>query len=111
MKFIFRSKVSTTKDTKLHKEERWASLWYLCRVPASPRIDVPMTTVTATTAATRRSTGVRILLWILLLLVVSALAYAYSVARAALPKLDGSIPVNGLSASVKVTRDAHGVPA
>jgi penicillin G amidase len=106
--------VSTTKDTKLHKEERWASLWYLCRVPASPRIDVPMTTVTATTAATRRSTGVRILLWILLillLLVVSALAYAYSVARAALPKLDGSIPVNGLSASVKVTRDAHGVPA
>ena len=106
--------MSTPKDTKLHKEERWASLWYLCRVPASPRIDVPMTTVTATTAATRRSTGVRILLWILLillLLVVSALAYAYSVARAALPKLDGSIPVNGLSTSVKVTRDAHGVPA
>ena len=29
----------------------------------------------------------------------------------ALPKLDGSLPVKGLSAPVRVTRDAHGVPA
>jgi penicillin amidase len=73
-----------------------------------------MTTVTATTAPPRLSTGARILLWILLiflLLAMSALAYVYAIARAALPQLDGSIPVNGLSANVKVTRDAHGVPA
>jgi penicillin amidase len=36
--------------------------------------------------------------------------YAYSVARAALPELDGTLKVSGLSAPVKVTRDLHGVP-
>ena len=62
----------------------------------------------------RPSTRLRILLWLLTVLVLVAaivVAYAYFVARAALPQLDGSLPVNGLSASAKVTRDSHGVPA
>jgi penicillin amidase len=62
----------------------------------------------------RRSTGLRILLWLVLivvLLVAVVAAGAYIVARAALPQLDGSLPVKGLSAAVKVTRDSHGVPA
>ena len=37
--------------------------------------------------------------------------YAYFIARSALPQLDGSLSVKGLSAPVNVTRDAHGVPA
>jgi penicillin G amidase len=73
-----------------------------------------MSTFTAASVpASRRSTGFRIFLWLfffLILLVVGALGYAYFVARSALPQLDGSLPVNGLSAPVKVMRDAHGVP-
>ena len=38
-------------------------------------------------------------------------AFAYFVARSALPRLDGTLAVKGLSAPVKVTRDSHGVPA
>ncbi|MGB7608324.1 MAG: penicillin acylase family protein, partial [Candidatus Sulfotelmatobacter sp.] len=38
-------------------------------------------------------------------------AFAYFVARSALPQLDGNLAVKGLSAPVKVTRDSHGVPA
>jgi penicillin G amidase len=74
-----------------------------------------MSTLTVTTVpASRRSTGVRILLWLLLvlvLLVAAVVAFAYFVARSALPQLDGTLAVKGLSASVKVTRDSHGVPA
>src|SRR5258706_1564432 len=74
-----------------------------------------MSTATVTgVPVTRRSTGVRIVLWlglILVLLVASAVAYAYLVARSALPQLDGKLTVHGLSAPVKVTRDNHGVPA
>ncbi len=74
-----------------------------------------MSTLTVTTVpASRRSTGVRILLWLLLvlaLLVAGVVAFAYFVARSALPQLDGTLAVKGLSAPVKVTRDNHGVPA
>jgi penicillin amidase len=74
-----------------------------------------MSTLTATgIASARRSTGWRILLWllaILLLLVVGVVGYAYFAARSALPQLDGNLPVKGLSGPVKVTRDQHGVPA
>ena len=62
----------------------------------------------------RRSTGVRILLWLLSILVVLAVgvvAFAYFVAHSALPQLDGRLQIKGLSAAVKVTRDGHGVPA
>ncbi len=70
-----------------------------------------MSTLTVTG---RHSTGRRIVLWLILILVlltVSVIAYAYFIARAALPQLDGKLQVKGLSAAVKVTRDSHGVPA
>jgi penicillin G amidase len=74
-----------------------------------------MSTLTVTSApASRRSIGVRVLLWLLLILVVLAMgvvAFAYFVVRSALPQIDGGLQVKGLSAVVKVTRDNHGVPA
>ncbi len=74
-----------------------------------------MSTLTVTSApASRRSTGLRILVWLLLILIllaVGVVAFAYFVVRSALPQIDGSLQVKGLSAAVKVTRDNHGVPA
>jgi penicillin amidase len=74
-----------------------------------------MSTLTATgVPVSRRSTRIRILLWLLMivvLLVAGAVASAWFIARSALPQLDGTLPVKGLSATVKVTRDGHGVPA
>src|SRR5580700_12109465 len=74
-----------------------------------------MSTFTATNVpASRRSIGLRIFSWlifILILLIVGVVAYAYIIARAALPQLDGNLSVRGLSAPVKVTRDGHGVPS
>ena len=60
-----------------------------------------------------RSRGVRIFLWLVLivfLLIAGLIGYAYFVARSALPQLDGHLRVAGLSAAVAVTRDGHGVP-
>ncbi|HMK21947.1 MAG TPA: penicillin acylase family protein, partial [Terriglobales bacterium] len=51
--------------------------------------------------------------WIALavvLMLLGAAAYLYYVAASALPQLDGSIRLPGLSAPVTVTRDQHGVP-
>jgi penicillin G amidase len=74
-----------------------------------------MSTFTATRVpASRRSIGLRIFSWlifILILLIAGVVAYAYIIARAALPQLDGNLSVRGLSAPVKVTRDGHGVPS
>jgi len=48
----------------------------------------------------------------LVLLVAAGLAlWGYRIARSALPQLDGSIQISGLSAPVEVIRDGHGVPA
>src|SRR3954467_7828864 len=47
---------------------------------------------------------------ILLLLILAVAAWLYSIARAPLPKLDGSIAVPGLAAKVRVVRDGHGIP-
>ena len=61
----------------------------------------------------RQSPIFRVLFWIFMVLVVLVLAlvgYAYHVAHAALPQLDGTVQVAGLGARVTVTRDAHGVP-
>ena len=44
------------------------------------------------------------------LLVILAVAFAYFMARSALPQLDGTLITKGLSAPVRVTRDTHGVP-
>jgi len=70
--------------------------------PASTRVSM-----------TRRSVAARIFVWLVLLILVligAVVGGAYFVARSALPQLDGSLAVNGLSAQVKVTRDSHGVP-
>src|SRR5438128_4557123 len=44
--------------------------------------------------------------------VISAagIAWLLTIARSALPELDGPLPVSGVSAPVSVTRDTHGVP-
>ena len=55
----------------------------------------------------------RILLWLafaLLLFLSGAVGYAYHLVRSALPQLDGTVSLPGLSARVTVTRDGHGVP-
>ena len=50
------------------------------------------------------------LLIAVLLVALGALAWFYSIARSALPQLDGSLKLPGLSARVTVIRDGHGVP-
>jgi penicillin G amidase len=55
----------------------------------------------------------RIAAFVLIVMVLAALgvgARIYSVARSALPQLDGRLRVVGLSAQVKVVRDGHGAP-
>ncbi|MBZ5646620.1 MAG: penicillin acylase family protein [Acidobacteriia bacterium] len=47
---------------------------------------------------------------VLLLVSLVAVVWIVTIARRALPQLDGSLPVPGLSAPVKVIRDAQGVP-
>src|SRR6266705_2529702 len=56
----------------------------------------------------RRTVG--FLLIVVLVAILGALFWFYSVARSALPQVDGSIRVPGLSAPVRVIRDSHGVP-
>ena len=83
--------------------------------PRTARIDLLMSTIPITgIQASRRRSGMRFFVWLLLVLLVLAAAvaaYAYWIAQAALPQLDGTLRVSGLSAAVKVTRDSHGVPA
>ncbi len=73
-----------------------------------------MSTLPATSApVSARYSWWSILLWLVLiifLLIAGLIAYAYFVARSALPQLDGHLRVQGLSAAVTVTRDGHGVP-
>lgn len=54
--------------------------------------------------------AIRISLAALLVIALAGIAWFLSIARSALPELDGSLPVAGLSAPVSVTRDAQGVP-
>src|SRR5580704_12757285 len=81
---------------------------------AQPRIELLMSTLTATgVPVARRSSWLLVLFWLLLvvaLVVACAIAYVWFIARSALPQLDGNLQVKGLSAAVKVTRDGHGVP-
>src|SRR5271165_2690826 len=91
MKFIF---------SKQPGEAANSSICAAC--PSPPRINVLMNTFTATgVRISRRSTGLRIFLGLLAILVlaaISAVVYAYFIARAALPQLDGNLVVKGLSA-------------
>src|SRR5277367_3831967 len=74
-------------------------------VTASPSISPPRP------RRSRIRRVVIVLASILLLAMMGAAAWLYSVARSALPQLDGTVKVQGLSASVTVSRDARGVPA
>ena len=53
---------------------------------------------------------VSILLLVLLALALAGAGWLYWFARSALPQLDGSVSVPGISAKVRVIRDRHGVP-
>jgi penicillin amidase len=73
-----------------------------------------MATTTTSVSAPRRRHGVgRVLAFLLIALLFAALGglvWLYSMARSALPQLDGSVQISGLSARVTVNRDGHGVP-
>jgi penicillin amidase len=73
-----------------------------------------MSTVADISAPTsRRSPVLRVMLWLvlgILVILVAGLGYAYFAVHSALPQLDGRLRLNGLSATVTVTRDSHGVP-
>ena len=73
-----------------------------------------MATTTTSVSPPRQRSGLgRALAFVLiavLVLILGALAWVYSVARSALPQLDGSLKVSGLSGRVRVIRDGHGVP-
>src|ERR1700674_1139810 len=53
---------------------------------------------------------VAFVLSVILLAALGICAWVYSMARSALPQLDGRLRVVGLSARVTVVRDAHGAP-
>lgn len=46
----------------------------------------------------------------LLVIVLAGIAWFLTIARSALPQLDGPLPVAGISAPVSIIRDNHGVP-
>jgi penicillin G amidase len=73
-----------------------------------------MATTTTSVSAPPRRFGVGRALAFLLIAVLAvalgALVWAYLIARSALPQLDGTLKVHGLSARVTVIRDEHGVP-
>jgi penicillin G amidase len=72
-----------------------------------------MATTTTSVFAQRRFGVGRMLafLWIAVLIVIGGgLVWAYTIARSALPQLDGTLKLSGLSARVTVIRDEHGVP-
>ncbi len=61
----------------------------------------------------RRRSPSRVVAFFLIAILIAALgglAWLYWMARSALPQLDGSVKVAGLSAKVTVIRDGHGVP-
>jgi penicillin amidase len=65
------------------------------------------------TTHSRRTPALRVLLWLafaLLLILAALIGYGDYAAHSALPRLDGSLQVSGLSSPVTVTRDDHGVP-
>jgi len=72
-----------------------------------------MSTLAPTNVQSRTRHRRRWWLWAtlgLLVLITGAIGCLYGIARSALPQLDGTIAVNGLTAPVKIIRDHHGVP-
>jgi penicillin G amidase len=72
-----------------------------------------VTIPTSLSSPRSRFRSVRLALYILaviLLVLTGSVSWFYSVARSALPQLDGRLRVVGLSAPVTVIRDTHGAP-
>jgi penicillin amidase len=70
------------------------------------------TTTTSVSASRRFGIGraLALLLLVVLIVALGVLVWAYSIARSALPQLDGTLKLSGLSGRVTVIRDKHGVP-
>src|ERR1700733_7527372 len=71
------------------------------------------TTPASVTSPQSRFHAVRLIFYLVLaiLLLLAAVAFwFYSIARSALPQLDGKLRVAGLSAPVTVVRNTHGAP-
>jgi penicillin amidase len=65
------------------------------------------------TPTARRSPIARVFLWVFLVLIVlvaGAAGYGYYIVHAALPQMDGRLQLKGITGTVTVTRDSHGVP-
>ncbi|HET7442646.1 MAG TPA: penicillin acylase family protein, partial [Terriglobales bacterium] len=72
-----------------------------------------MATTTVDISAPSKNWRVRsvLIVFVLLLLLCFGLGgWLYSIARSALPQLDGTVSISGLTAKATVTRDAHGAP-
>jgi len=73
-----------------------------------------MATITTSVSLPRRRLSIgrvsALLLLGVLAVVLGAFGWVYFIARSALPQLDGTLKVSGLSAPVRVIRDGHGVP-
>ena len=72
-----------------------------------------VTTPASVTSPQSRFHPVRLIFYlvlVILLLLIGGAGWFYSLARAALPQLDGKLRVAGLSAPVMVLRDTHGAP-
>jgi penicillin G amidase len=70
-------------------------------------------TTTTSVLASRRFGAGRTLAFLLiavLIVILGLLVWAYTIARSALPQLDGTVKLSGVSARVTVIRDEHGVP-
>lgn len=71
------------------------------------------TSTTSISASSKHFAFGRLLVFLfvaLLLVALGTLAWVYSIARAALPQLDGTLQIAGLASPVTVVRDEHGVP-
>ena len=66
--------------------------------------------LTSSRSRSRRWKIAGILVLVLICMVAALLLWLLSIATSALPKIDGTVAVTGLSAPVSVSRDAHGVP-
>ncbi len=72
-----------------------------------------MATTTTSVFAPRRFGAGRTLAFLLitvLIVILGVLGWAYFITRSALPQLDGTLKLSGLSGRVTVVRDEHGVP-
>ena len=72
-----------------------------------------MSTIASLPEVRRRNPPLRILYYavcVLLLALIVGVWWLYWIAHSALPQLDGSIAVPGISSKVRIVRDEHGVP-